>query len=189
MTQLCLIRHGQTDWNLEGRYQGQSDVDLNQTGVEQAWALSRKLENKQFLAFYASDLKRARHTAEIVSAPHALEVQLDRRLREINQGEWEGLLASTIQERYESLWNQRAIDPSGIHPPGGETVEEVAHRVYAALDEISTRYPVGLVGVVSHGLSIATILCKVNGIPVKHAYRSIPDNAEPVWVEWVKEGL
>lgn len=184
MTQFCLIRHGQTDWNLEGRYQGQSDVPLNETGRAQARALAAKLAGQPFSAIYASDLSRARETAEIVAAALNLPVRLEARLREIHQGQWEGQLVDDIKARYADIWQQRAIDPAGIRSPQGETVGEVAARVSAALEEISRAHPLGSVLVVSHGLSLATVLCKARGIPVGQAYTVIPDNAEPLWVEW-----
>jgi alpha-ribazole phosphatase len=184
MTKLCLIRHGQTDWNLEGRYQGQSDVPLNETGRAQACALAGKLAGHSFDAVYASDLSRARETAEIVAAALHMPVRLETRLREINQGEWEGQLVDDIKARYADLWQQRSADPASIRPPQGETVGEVAARVSAALEEISRAHPQGSVLVVSHGLSLATVLCKARGIPVGQAYTVIPDNAEPLWVEW-----
>lgn len=188
MTKFCLIRHGQTDWNLEGRYQGQSDVPLNETGRAQARALAEKLAGQSFDAAYASDLSRARETAEIVAAALHLPVTLEKRLREIHQGEWEGQLVDDIKARYADVWQQRAIDPASIRPPQGETVGEVAARVSAALEEISRAHPQGSVLVVSHGLSLATVLCKARGIPVGQAYTVIPDNAEPLWVDWNHSG-
>lgn len=184
MTRLCLVRHGQTDWNLEGRYQGQSDVGLNENGLEQARDLAKQLAKETFAAFYASDLSRARVTAEVIAAEHGMPVLVDERLREINQGEWEGLLVQVIRDRYDDLWQSRKIDPAGWRPPGGETVAEVAKRTWAALDDIAARYPDGRVLVASHGLTIATIICKSEGIPISLAYRHIPENAVPVWVDW-----
>lgn len=188
MTTLCMIRHGQTKWNIEGRYQGQSDVDLNEVGFSQAEKLALGLAGEKFDAIFSSDLMRAKNTALAIARQHNLDVKVDRRLREIHQGEWEGLLVQDIQEKYEEVWRQREIDPADMRPPGGESVEEVAARVYAALDDIALAYPQGRIAVVSHGLSIATVICKVNGIPIGLAYRSIPNNAAPTWVEWPVNG-
>jgi broad specificity phosphatase PhoE len=184
MTQLCLVRHGQTDWNIEGRYMGQSDVPLNQVGRDQAYSLARQLQGRQFAAVYTSDLARASETADIIASSLGLPVVCDVRLREINQGQWEGQLVEIIKSRYARLWLQRSLDPAGLRPPGGETVAEVAQRIQAALDEISHLHPGLSVLIVSHGLALATALCKVRLIPVGQAYTVIPENAEPVWVEW-----
>jgi alpha-ribazole phosphatase len=184
MTQLCLVRHGQTDWNLERRYQGQSDTPLNENGRAQAKALADQLKGQTFAAIYSSDLMRARETAKTIASEIGLPVQVEPRLREINQGEWEGVLVEEIKARYAGLWSQRTIDPASIRPPGGETVAEVAERVYAALDDIARRYPYENVLVVSHGLSIATAICRARGIPVGQAYAVIPENVQPVWMVW-----
>jgi alpha-ribazole phosphatase len=184
MTQLCLIRHGQTDWNLEGRYQGQSDVPLNEKGFEQARSLVGQLDGRSFAAIFSSDLMRARQTAEHIAKDLGLTVQIEPRLREINQGEWEGVLVDDIKARYAEIWSQRTMDPANVRPPGGETVREVAERVSAALDDISRLFPNGQVLIVSHGLSIATAICRDKGIPVGQAYTVIPENVQPVWMEW-----
>lgn len=184
MTRLCIIRHGQTDWNLEGRYQGQSDVPLNQNGLLQAASLIETLNGHTFAAIYSSDLTRARQTAEPIAKRLGMPVRLEPRLREINQGEWEGVLVDEIKARYAEIWSQRTVDPANVRPPGGETVGEVAQRVHAALDDIARLYPTGHVLVVSHGLSIATAVCRAQNIPVGQAYTVIPDNVQPVWMEW-----
>jgi broad specificity phosphatase PhoE len=184
MTRLCLVRHGQTDWNREGRYHGQSDVPLNQHGREQARLLARHFHGQTFAALYSSDLWRARETAEMLARNMHLAVKLDRRLREIDQGEWEGQLVETIKARYRGLWQERTQDPVNVRPPGGETVAEVALRVSSALDDIAKLYPVGPVLVCSHGLALATVLCKVRHIPLGQAYAMIPDNTTPLWVDW-----
>jgi broad specificity phosphatase PhoE len=184
MTQLCLIRHGQTDWNLEGRYQGQSDVPLNKNGLAQALSLTEKLNGHSFSAIYSSDLTRARQTAENIADHLGLTVQVEPRLREINQGEWEGVLVEEIISRYAEIWSQRTVDPASVRPPGGETVREVATRVYAALDDIARLFPNRRVLIVSHGLSIATAICRDKDIPIGQAYTVIPENVQPVWMEW-----
>jgi len=188
MTHLCLIRHGQTDWNLEGRYQGQSDVPLNEKGLEQAKSLIEKLDGQTFAAIYSSDLERARQTAEPVAKTLGMTVNIEPRLREINQGQWEGVLVENIKARYAEIWSQRTEDPANVRPPGGETVREVATRVYAALDDIARKYPGENVLVVSHGLSIATAICRTKDIPVGQAYTVIPDNVQPLWMNWRSDG-
>ncbi len=184
MTQLCLVRHGQTDWNLEGRYQGQSDVPLNENGFAQAMQLAEQLKGETFAAIYSSDLLRARQTAQPVAKMLGMPVQIEPRLREINQGEWEGVLVEDIRARYAELWSQRTVDPASVRPPGGETVGEVAARVYAALDDIARLFPTERALIVSHGLSIATAICREKGIPVGQAYTVIPENVQPVWMQW-----
>lgn len=184
MTQFCLVRHGQTNWNLEGRYQGQSDVHLNENGRAQAKSLAKELKGQTFAAIYSSDLTRAQETAEYIANGLGLPVQIEPRLREINQGEWEGVLVEDIKARYAEIWSQRTVDPASVRPPGGETVGEVAERVYIALDDIARLFPTGRVLIVSHGLSIATAICRARGIPVGQAYTVIPDNVQPVWMEW-----
>lgn len=184
MSRLCLVRHGQTDWNLEGRYHGQSDVPLNEHGRSQAQVLAHFLQGQPFTAIYTSDLSRAKETAEIIAKVIQLPVILEPRLREIDQGEWEGQLVETIKARYVELWNERIVDPTNVRPPGGETVGEVAERVYTALDDIADIYPVGQVLICSHGLALATVLCKVQNVPIGQAYTMIPENTEPIWVNW-----
>lgn len=185
MTQFCLVRHGQTDWNLEGRYQGQSDVPLNASGLAQAQGLARRLKEEHFDAAYSSDLSRALETARAIAALHdGLVVRVDPRLREINQGQWEGVQVEKIRERFAGLWNARLTDPVSVRPPGGETVGEVFQRVHAALDEIASRFSGGNVLIVSHGLALATILCALQGIPLGQAYQHIPENSVPLWINW-----
>ena len=188
MTRFCLIRHGQTDWNLEGRYQGQSDVALNSLGKLQAHALASQLSGQSFSAIFSSDLIRAKETADILASVLHVPVKVDTRLREINQGEWEGQLVEVLKSKYNGLWEKRTVDPAGVRPPGGETVREVAERVYAALNDISIQFPEDNVLITSHGLALATVICKVKGMKVGQAYRVIPENAEPVWVTWPVPG-
>jgi broad specificity phosphatase PhoE len=140
VTTLLLARHGETDWNRELRIQGSSDIELNDVGREQAEALADELADVELDAIYASDLSRARATAETVAARKQLPVRLDARLRERSFGTWEGLTRDDIAERF-------APDDR----PDGETDEEVRARVLAAITDISAAHPGEQVLVVSHG--------------------------------------
>jgi alpha-ribazole phosphatase len=184
MTQLYLVRHGQTDWNVEGRYQGQSDLPLNAVGRAQAAQLSQRLAGIPFIAVYSSDLQRAKETAEILAAVGGLAVQVDPRLREIKLGQWEGQLMTEIVARYPAAWAERQRDPVHARAPEGETVAEVAERVAEAATAIARAHPAGPVLVVSHGVALATLICQARRQPLPETYEAIPPNGQPEIVEW-----
>jgi probable phosphoglycerate mutase len=150
MREMLLVRHGETDWNLENRVQGQTDRPLNATGLEQARALATRLAKEQFVAVFASDLVRARDTAGIVAHVHGLDVTVDPDLREKNFGTWEGLTSVEIMERFPDAVPGRWGD--------GETSEAVTERAISAIDRVRDLHPVGKVLVVSHGGPIRAIL-------------------------------
>ena len=187
MTQLYLVRHGQTDWNVDGRYQGQTDRPLNAAGRAQAMSLSRQLAGLRFVAVYSSDLERARETAEILAAPSGLAVQLDPRLREIKLGEWEGQVMAEIAARYPAAWAERLRDPVYARAPEGESVAEVAARVAEAATAIARAHPVGPVLIVSHGVALATLICQARGQALPETYEAIPPNSHPEVVVWPPE--
>lgn len=178
MTHLYLIRHGQTDWNVEGRWQGQSDVPLNKTGLAQAADMARSLQNDGLDAIYSSDLSRAADTAAALAQRTGLSVQYDPRLREIHQGEWQGLLVGDIRTRYGDAFQKRMLDPLNVAPPGGETVRQVKERVVAAVEEILSRHPDERVAIVSHGFSLAVIQVHYQKLPMEKVWEMIPANDE-----------
>jgi broad specificity phosphatase PhoE len=184
MTHLWLVRHGQTDWNLAGRYQGQADPPLNAYGEAQAEAVAAWLEAQPIKAIYCSDLQRARRTAEIIVRRLKAVIQVDPRLREIDLGQWEGMLADDIQVRFPDAWAWRKREPLQATAPGGEALLAVAARVWATADDITRAYPRGVVLVVSHGLALATLLCRARSIPLKQAYHFVPDNTRVEMIEW-----
>jgi broad specificity phosphatase PhoE len=181
LTRLFLIRHGETDWNVEGRWQGHADVPLNARGRLQSMRMAQFLANCGLTAIYSSDLVRARQTAEILAAMTGLPLYLDPRLREIDQGEWEGLLVSDIQSRYTTLLQQRRQDPWHVAPPGGETGLQVRARVLAAIEEILKMHPQENVAVVSHGFALSLVIAHYQGYPISRVWDLIPGNCE--WVE------
>jgi alpha-ribazole phosphatase len=184
MTRLVLVRHGQTDWNAEGRYQGHNDLPLNAIGWAQADAAARQLSGHLFEAIYSSDLRRAYETASIIAGSLGMAVQVDKGLREVYLGQWEGMLFSDIKAQYPAEWEQRQRDPAHARPPGGETAAELAARVWAAVDEIAQRHAPGPVLIVSHGLALAAVLCRVQDIPLTQIYDVVLENAHPVEVDW-----
>lgn len=147
MTELILVRHGETDWNAEGRLQGHTDRPLSGYGREQARQLADELSGEELDAIYASDLARARETAEIVGERLHLPVVLDPDLREKNWGTWEGL---TPPERV------------GIELVG-ESTETHTRRMLAALGRIAARHPHGRVLVVTHGGSMRRVQAEALG--------------------------
>ena len=155
MATIVLVRHGETDWNVERRWQGHADPGLNETGRAQAAAVARSLAAKPFDAVYSSDLARARETAEIIGTELALPVQLDARLREVDVGEWSGLTTPEIEQRYPDSLRRR--DEGGIGWEHGETYTAMGDRVVEALHAIAEAHPKGRVLVVTHGGPMCSI--------------------------------
>ena len=177
-TRLYLIRHGRTDWNDEGRYQGQADPRLNRQGWLDAYAAALKLSDVCFDAVYASDLRRAQQTAHVFADLAGLLLQLDPRLREICQGEWQGLLISEIQERFPELFTRWKSDPLNMRLPGGETLRELENRLTAALDDIAAAHPGRTVAVFTHKLPIAILRCRARGLSLNYFWSMIPVNGD-----------
>ena len=142
MTTLLLVRHGETDWNAERRWQGHADVPLNARGRAQANALAERLASEQIDAIYTSDLSRARDTAEIVGARLGVDIATDSGLREIDVGPIEGLTAE---------------EASAFDGWQGEPKEDHAERVLDAVGRIVARHPGERVLVVTHGGSMRRV--------------------------------
>lgn len=163
---LIIWRHGRTEWNHTGRFQGQADVGLDEVGRGQAAAAARVLAEYRPDAIVASDLSRARDTAGALAAVTGLEVRLDKRLREIHVGSWEGLTAEQIAEQdpdFADAW-ARGVDMR--RSSTGETSAEVAGRAAEALAEIAETAPdESTVVVAMHGLSGRVGACHFVGLP------------------------
>jgi alpha-ribazole phosphatase len=177
VTRLVLIRHGETDWNVEGRYQGQADPPLNERGWTQARQLAEALQDQPLDVLYASDLRRAAETAAAIGQATGLAVHYDPRLREIHQGEWQGLLVTEIEQRYPDLFRRWREAPLTVTLPGGESIAQMRERVLAAVEEIVRRHPGQRVALVIHKLPIAVIKCHYQDIPLEHIWDLIPPNA------------
>lgn len=155
---LILLRHGQTEWNALQKYQGQTDIPLNDTGRQQAERAAEYLLNhEQVQTIYCSDLSRTRETAEIAAHKLKLPVYYDRRLREASFGIWEGMTFSEVYEKYPQEFKQWYQDIWKYKMTGGETFSEVWERVSLATEEIIQRH-IGTVLVVTHGGVVKSLL-------------------------------
>lgn len=161
---LLLVRHGQTKWNAQHRFQGQSDLPLTETGRRQALAARQRLVGEEIHAAYSSDLRRAWETAETIVAPHELSLRAEPRLREIYFGAWEGLTYDEIVERHPEALAAWEADPLNVPPPGGEALSQVASRVQAALDEIARAHRDETVLLVGHGGALQVLISLVLGL-------------------------
>jgi broad specificity phosphatase PhoE len=155
---LLLLRHGQSVWNAEGRWQGQADPPLSELGERQAAAAAGRLAGVRFSRVVASDLVRARRTAEIIATALGLgDVLLETGLREIDVGDWTGLTRPEIQAGWSGMlaaWS----DGRAPSPPGGETRDHLAERARTTLARVAAdASPGDRLLVVSHGALIRTL--------------------------------
>jgi 2,3-bisphosphoglycerate-dependent phosphoglycerate mutase len=149
MTELTVVRHGETDWNRQHRFQGQIDVPLNAAGLAQAQRLARRLAHEAFDVVVTSDLQRARSTAEVAAAGHA--IVSEPLWREQSFGVLEGLDAPTIIERHPQLWSQWLLHDADYALPGGESVRMFHTRVLGALQRLVQRHRGARIAVFTHG--------------------------------------
>lgn len=160
---LLLVRHGETDWNAAGRWQGHTDVPLNPTGRAQALAVAARLRAEGVCAIATSDLCRARGTAEIVAEALGLEVALvDGGLRERCYGAWEGLTRGECQARFPEEWARHVADPRTA-PPGGESTDALLARVVPAIHRAAERLTSPAL-LVTHGGVMRAFLAAALGV-------------------------
>lgn len=169
---IICVRHGQTTFNTESRYQGHTDARLSELGLRQADAVARRLQNERIEAIFASDLSRAVDTAQAIAAIHNLPVVTDSRLRECKFGDWEGLTVTEIVERYSDLYANYRKDSVRFRAPNGERLEQMQGRVVQVIEEICAKHPDGNVVIVTHGGPIKAFLCHTLGTGL-YTFRSI----------------
>jgi broad specificity phosphatase PhoE len=162
-TTIVLVRHGETDWNRERRFQGHADTALNEAGRTQAEVLADTLVNDGLTAVYTSPLRRASETAAIVAARLGLDVRPLEALREIRVGDWQGLTVDEVKERYPELQDWR----SGW--PGGETYEELSARVVPALVGLADEHPDERLLIVTHAGPVRAALAAAMGLSYDEA--------------------
>jgi broad specificity phosphatase PhoE len=170
--QVLLVRHGATDWNLQGRCQGATDLDLNEVGIRQAEQIAASLSTETIHGIYSSNLKRAQQTAHLIGLHHRLPVLIESDVRELDHGQLEGLTFAEIKDNYSQFIQKWRTEPAEIRVPGGERLVDVAHRAWNGLNRIVRRHNAGeTVIVVSHNFPILGIICEVTGTQLNN-YRT-----------------
>lgn len=176
MTKVILVRHGQTLWNHEMKYQGHTDIALTAAGIRQAELVAERLADEPLAAVYASDLSRAYVTAEHIAAKHGLPVASVPALREICFGEWEGLTYDGINEQWPGMLEKLYTYADEVEIPGGESFRIVKERAYAAVCELVNKHPGETIAIVSHGGTIRSLLCAVLDLHLNQVWSLKQDN-------------
>lgn len=177
MVRIILVRHGETTWNLEGRYQGQVDTPLSPRGIEQGKMAAEALRDVPLDYCLASPLSRAQDTCRFIAGLHGLPVHSDPRLTEIAHGAWEGVHAEDIEKQYPEEFHLWHTHPEQVQMPGGENLEDVRRRVRAAFDDIAREHDGQTVLVAAHDAVNKAILCDILGLGMDHFWQIKQDNA------------
>jgi len=165
-THLIAIRHGETEWNSEGRFQGHLDSTLNREGLAQAQALAERMSREPFDLLLSSDLGRALQTASAVAMRTGHEIVVEPRLRERRMGIFQGLTAQEVEQRYpEEYARFKSRDPDYVIP-GGESMRQLYQRSIACITELAERHAGLTLAAVSHGGVLAMLYRHARAMPL-----------------------
>ena len=168
---VCLIRHGQTDWNLTRRYMGNSDRPLTAYGVQQAQALARHFAARRVDVVVHTGLSRSEATARAIAGHRAMPLVCDPDWRETNHGDWEGLTYREVMQRYPDNARARFADALNTAPQGGESLAAMAQRVQMAWQRLGTQFANKRILIVTHGGPIQAMLCHWMSTPLNQHWR------------------
>ena len=171
MTQIILVRHGETPWNKDKIFRGTADIPLNDTGREEAALAGEWLQKETIHAAYCSPLSRARDTAQAICQYHNLQVTDLPGLADINYGEWQGLPLTEVKKVYADLYQQWERAPHTVRFPKGETLEEVKLRAWAAVEEVVQRHPDQVVLLAAHRAVNKVLIARFIGLDNSHFWR------------------
>jgi broad specificity phosphatase PhoE len=175
LLKLILVRHGETFWNQGHRIQGgDSDIELNEKGMQQARRLAAFLKNEPVAVVLSSPLRRAVSTAEIIAKRHHLPVDIDQRLRELKVGELEGMSYSNLRTTFSQFLMQWWQDGGAVKLPGGESLVELQERAWNVIENLRAKHNTGAAAskettalVVSHYFVTLVIILKALDFPLK----------------------
>jgi len=167
MTEIMIVRHGETEWNVGEIFRGRVDIELNETGIKQAGLLAEYLSKIELEAIYSSPLKRAFKTAEIIAGYHKLDVHIAPSLIDFNFGKWQGLAHQEVKEKYKELYAAWTNHPERVKMPDGESLDDVRKRAMDVVNNLITRYQ-GAVALVSHRVVNKVLICALLGLDNSH---------------------
>ncbi len=174
---LYLVRHGETSWNAEGRFQGATDVGLNANGRRQGALIAERLKGLKVDGIYSSDLGRCRQTAEIIAEKHHMKPAYSQALREICYGRWEGLTREEVKTKYPQEYSTYIENPLGTRIKGAETYYEAQDRVVAEVNKLIEQREVEKLILVMHGAIIRLLVAQFLSIKLEYRNRLDIHNA------------
>jgi broad specificity phosphatase PhoE len=187
LTNIYLVRHGQTHSNAAGFYMGWSNEDLNQTGKEQVEKLAARLAPLPLKALDCSPLQRTLTTARIIAGPHNLEIKAIDGLKEIDLGQWQGLHEREIERRWGQLWKEWRTDPSMTLIPGGESFVQVSDRSVRALKMIIEENDGKDILIATHEIIVKIMVMYALGAP-SSIYRHFQIGNASLSLIWARDG-
>jgi len=170
MTEILLVRHGETEWNADGIFRGRADVDLNEKGIVQAKLLGKYLSNSRLEAVYSSPLQRALLTAEVIAGKHSLDVWTEPALIDLDYGEWQGMSLTEVKKIYKDLYIKWEKTPESVKFPGGESLDDVKNRAAVTIKKIIRKHK-GSVVLVSHRVVNKVLICTMLGLDISHFWK------------------
>lgn len=174
-TIVYLIRHGQTEWNLEARMQGHKNSPLTGVGITQAKGLHNRLMNEKIDLIYSSESKRAYDTARIIRGDKDIPIYRRNGLREINMGEWEGMKQSDIINKYPQIWNNFWNNPIQYTPVGqGESYNEFKNRIITDVESIINSNQGKNIAIITHRIALKVLMLHFNNQDITNI-GNIPD--------------
>jgi broad specificity phosphatase PhoE len=179
---LILVRHGETLSNRENRVQGITDTELSAYGRKQVEKLSESLKNASIEGIVSSPLKRAYETAQGIAQYHNVPIQVERNLQELNHGDFENIAMEELKEKHLPFLKKWFIDPASVVMPQGESLHDVQSRAWGAIEKIINTSKNILV--VSHSMTIMTILCRIRNMDLSFAREVRVDVASKTIVEF-----
>jgi broad specificity phosphatase PhoE len=167
MTEIILVRHGETQWNVQEVFRGRIDIELNETGLRQAELLAEYLSRLNIDAVYSSPLKRALNTAQAIASHHKLEVKISPGLLDFDFGKWQGLSHPEVKGRYKKLYVQWLENPHLIRMPEGESLNGVRKRALGVVNEVVAKHE-GTIVLVSHRVVNKVLICALLRLDNSH---------------------
>ena len=166
-TSITLIRHGETEWNLSGRWQGHADSPLSPCGLSQAKALGERILGEEFDFYFSSDLGRAMHTSKLVGGPSGMIAESNSGFRERDLGVLEGLNTKEMEQSQPGAYKSFRNDGPDFQVPNGESFRQFYDRCANAIEELAQKYRGGRIAVVTHGGVLGAIFRYVLNIPLE----------------------